>query len=322
MNQFTKHLSKLTLALATSLALTSGAVHAQVDTIKMLIPANPAGGWDQTGRNLAQAMQQSGAVKTVNFENKGGAGGTIGLAQFVNSAKGDANAVMIGGFVMVGAIALNKSPVNLTQVTPIARLTSEYLALVVPAASPFKTLKDLTNALVANPGAVAIAGGSAGGTDHMVAGIMTGLAGVEPSKVNYVPFAGGGDAINAILGGHVAAGISGVGEFSEQIKAGKVRALAVTSPTRVDGIPTFKEQGMDLDFGNWRGIFAAPGITTAQRDVLIATVKKSIEAPHWKTTLDKMGWTSVPLFGDDYKAAIASETVRAEKILASLNLKK
>lgn len=311
-------LSALTLALT----LPATAAFAQIDTLKMMIPANPAGGWDQTGRNLAQAMQQSGAAKTINFENKGGAGGTIGLAQFANSAKGDGNAVMIGGFVMVGAIALNKPPVNLSQVTPIARLTSEYLALVVPANSPFKTLKDLTTAMVANPGAVAIAGGSAGGTDHMVAGIMTGLAGIDPSKVNYVPFSGGGDAINAILGGHVAAGISGVGEFAEQIKAGKVRALAVTSPTRVDGILTFKEQGMDLEFGNWRGIFAAGGITTAQRDALVAVVKKSIEAQHWKDTLVKMGWSSVPLYGDDYKKVIDAETVRAEKILASLNLKK
>jgi putative tricarboxylic transport membrane protein len=315
-----KILSKITAGLITA-ALMSTA-HAQFDTVKMMIPANPAGGWDQTGRNLAQAMQQSGAAKTVNFENKGGAGGTIGLAQFVNSTKGDPNSVMIGGFVMVGAIALNNPPVKLNQVTPIARLTSEYLALVVPASSPFKTLKDLAAAMKANPGAVSIAGGSAGGTDHMVAGIMAGLAGVEPSKVNYVAFAGGGDAINAILGSQVSAGISGVGEFAEQIKAGKVRALAVTAPTKIDGIPTFKEQGMDLEFGNWRGIFAAPDITTAQRDALVAAVKKSIEAPHWKATLEKMNWTSVPLFGDDYKAAIVSETARAEKIIDLLGLKK
>jgi putative tricarboxylic transport membrane protein len=140
--------------------------------------------------------------------------------------------------------------------------------------------------------------------------------------VNYVAFAGGGDAINAILGSQVSAGISGVGEFAEQIKAGKVRALAVTSPTKIDGIPTFKEQGMDLEFGNWRGIFAAPDITTAQRDALVAMVKKSIEAPHWKATLEKMNWTSVPLFGDDYKAAIVTETARAEKIIDLLGLKK
>src|SRR5688500_16461309 len=149
-----------------------------LDTIKMMIPANPGGGWDQTGRNLAQAMQSAGAVKSVQFDNKGGAGGTIGLAQFVNSSKGDPSAVLVGGMVMIGGIILNKSPVTLQQVTPLARLTGEFEVLVVPAGSKIKDMKDLVAQLKANPGSVSWGGGSAGGTDHILAGMIAKAAGL------------------------------------------------------------------------------------------------------------------------------------------------
>ena len=215
--------------LALALSLAAGIATAQ-PSLKMMIPANPGGGWDQTGRNLAAAMQSAKLVSGVQFDNKGGAAGTIGLAQFVNSAKGDPNAVMIGGMVMVGGIILNKSAVNLSQVTPIARLTSEWEVIVVPASSPHKTMGDLVKAFKADPGKVSWGGGSAGGTDHILIGLIAKEVGVQPAKVNYVPFKGGGEAIAAILGGHVTAGVSGIGEFAEQIKSGKMRALAQSAP--------------------------------------------------------------------------------------------
>ena len=255
----------------------------------MMIPANPGGGWDQTGRNLAAAMQSAKLVQSVSFENKGGAAGTPGLAQFVNSAKGDPNAVMIGGMVMVGGIILNKSPVDLTMVTPLARLTSEYEVIVVPASSPHKTMGDLVKAFKANPGAIAWGGGSAGGTDHILVGMIAKAVGADVSKINYVPFKGGGEAIAAIVGGHVTAGVSGLGEFAEQIKAGRMRALAVSSTEKLEGIPTLKEQGVDVVLGNWRAIFAAPGITTAQRDQLVKLVQTATETPAWKETLASSG---------------------------------
>jgi putative tricarboxylic transport membrane protein len=293
-----------------------------VGTLKMLIPANPGGGWDQTGRNLAAAMQSAKLVQSVQFENKGGAAGTPGLAQFVNSAKGDPNAVMIGGMVMVGGIILNKSPVDLTMVTPIARLTSEYEVVVVPAASPHKTMDDLVKAFKANPGAVSWGGGSAGGTDHILVGLIAKAVGADVAKINYVPFKGGGEAVASIVGGHVTAGVSGVGEFAEQIKGGRMRALAVSSPERIDGIPTLKEQGIDVVLGNWRGIFAPPGITPAQRDNLIALVKAATETPHWQETLSRLGWTPWFLAGDQYKAFLEEDTQRIAGIMESLGLKK
>jgi putative tricarboxylic transport membrane protein len=230
---------KWLLVLATLLTAALGAEKAQAQpALKMMIPANPGGGWDQTGRALAAAMQSAKLVSSVQFENKGGAGGTIGLAQFVNANKGDANALLIGGMVMVGAIHLESSPVNLSMVTPLARLIGEYEMIVVPANSPHKSMADLVKALKANPGAVSWGGGSAGGTDHILVGLIAKAVGVDPAKTNYVAFKGGGEAIAAIIGGHVTAGVSGIAEFAEHVKGGRMRALAVSSPKRSDGTRT------------------------------------------------------------------------------------
>ena len=294
----------------------------QLGALKMMIPANPGGGWDQTGRALAAALQANKLVQSVQFENKGGAAGTIGLAQFVNSAKGDPHAVLIGGMVMVGGIILNKSPVDLAMVTPIARLTSEYEVIVVPTKSPHQKLADLLAAFKANPGSVAWGGGSAGGTDHILIGLIAKAIGADPSKINYVPFKGGGEAIAAIAGGHVAAGVSGLGEFSEHIKAGRMRALAVSGAEREEGIPTLKEQGVNVELGNWRGVFGGPNITAAQRDALVKAVKAATESAQWKDTLQKTGWAPWFLGGDDYKKFLDEDVKRVSAIIESLGLQK
>lgn len=290
--------------------------------LKMMIPANPGGGWDQTGRSLAAAMQSAKLVSSVQFDNKGGAGGTIGLAQFINSSKGDPNGLMMGGMVMVGSIYLDDAPVNLTMVTPVARLTGEYEAIVVPAQSPHKTMADLVKAFKANPGGVSWGGGSAGGTDHILVGLIAKATGVDPAKINYVPFKGGGEAVAAIVGGHVTAGVSGVGEFAEQVKGGRMRALAVSSPSRTDGIATLKEQGIDVELANWRGVFGAPGITTAQRDALVKLVKGATDSAAWKATLEKFGWSPIFLGADDYKKFVDEDSKRIAGIIDSLGIKK
>jgi putative tricarboxylic transport membrane protein len=307
--------------LAGALAACALAASAQ-PALKMMIPANPGGGWDQTGRALAAAMQSAKLVSSVQFDNKGGAAGTIGLAQFANSSKGDPNAVMIGGMVMVGGILLSKSPVNLSQVTPIARLTSEWELIVVPAQSPHKTLADLLKAFRENPGKVSWGGGSAGGTDHILIGMIARAIGVDPARVNYVAFKGGGEAVAAILGGHVSAGVSGVGEFAEHVKSGKMRALAVSSPGKFEGIASLKEQGVDVELGNWRGVFGAPGISPQQRDALVKLVQTATETPAWKSTVEKLGWTPVFLGGEEYKKFLDEDTKRVAQIIASLGIKK
>jgi putative tricarboxylic transport membrane protein len=309
-------------ALLLSLSVASAAL--ALDQLKVMIPAGPGGGFDQTGRNLAAAMQAAGTIKSAQFDNKGGAGGAIGLAQFVNTSKGDPSALFVSGLVTVGATAMNKAPVTLANVTPIARLTAEQEAIIVPANSPHKTIKDLVAAMKANPGAVAFSGGSAGGTDHILAGLIAKDIGVDPAKVNYVAFTSGAEAVAAVLGGSVVAGISGYGEFAQHIKSGRVRALATSGPERVAGtsIPTLKEQGVNVELVNWRGVFGAPGIDAQQTKELIAAVEAGVKHARWKETLEKLDWSPYFLSGDAFRAFVESEQKRVGGILDSLQLTK
>ena len=273
--------------------------------IKMMIPANPGGGWDSTGRALGKAMLDAKAVDTVQYDNKGGAAGVIGLAQFVNSSKGDGNAMMVMGAVMLGGIITAKPAVGLDKATPIARLTSEYNVFVVPADSPLKSMKDVVEQLKKDPGSVKWGGGSKGSTEHISASMLAGKVGVDPKKVNYVAFRGGGEATAAILGGNVTVGGSGYSEFAEYIKAGKMRAIGVTSEKRLPGInvPTMRESGFDVVLGNWRGVYGAPGITPEQRAALTDIVVKATKSKAWAESLEANGWTSSLLTGkafDDF----------------------
>ncbi|MDW5443176.1 Bug family tripartite tricarboxylate transporter substrate binding protein [Polaromonas sp. SM01] len=271
--------------------------------VKMMIPANPGGGWDTTGRALGKALQESGAASTVTYDNKGGAAGALGLAQFINGSKNDPNALMVMGAVMLGGIITGKPPVNLSQATPIARITSEYNVFVLPANSPFKTMADVVAQLKKDPGSVKWGGGSRGSTEHIAAAMIAREVGVDPAKINYVAFRGGGEAIAAILGGNVTIGGSGYSEFAEYITTGKMRPLAVTSDTRLKGVnvPTLKEQGINVAIGNWRGVYGAPGITAAQRKELTDMVLKALKSKAWAEALEKNSWTPAVLTGADFE---------------------
>ena len=265
------------LAAAGALPLSAQAATA----IKMMLPANPGGGWDTTGRALGKALTDSGAASTVTFDNKGGAAGAIGLAQFVNGSKGDPNAMMVMGAVMLGGIITGKPPVNLSQATPLARLTSEYNVFVLPSNSPFKTMADVVAQLKKDPGSVKWGGGSRGSTEHVAAAMLAREVGVDPAKINYVAFRGGGEATAAILGGNVTVGGSGMSEFAPYIADGKMKPIAVTSAQRLEGssVPTLKEQGIDVEIGNWRGVYGAPGISADQRKALTDLVLAAVASP-------------------------------------------
>ncbi len=304
-------------------AVASLPAHAQtVSSIAMLVPAAPGGGWDQTARNMQQVLLASGIAPQMQITNQGGAGGTIGLANFLNNQRGRADAMMTTGLVMMGAILTNKTPVNLSMTTPLARLTGEYQVLVTPSRSRYQTLGDFVAGMRANPGAMAIAGGSAGGTDHVTAGLLAKAIGVDPTRINYVAHAGGGEAQAALLGNHVAGGISGWGEFQAQVQAGRLRALAIFSPVRLEGIPvaTAIEQGVNLEVPNWRGVVAAPGITPQQRQALLNTIDAMVKSAQWKEVLTKNNWTDLYLAGDAFTKYIEEENVRMTEVLKSIGL--
>jgi len=314
-------LGRLALA-ALAAAAFSLPAHAQFDTVKVMIGANPGGGFDQTGRNLGAAMLASGVAKNATYENKGGAGGTIALAQFVNSEKGNPAAMIVTGAVMVGAIETNRPPVTLGNATPIARLFADTMILVVPAGSPIQSLKELIEKFKANPGSVSWGGGSRGSVDHIMVGLIAKEVGVDPKKMNYVPFAGGGEAKAAILGGHVTVGVAGVSEFAGDIEAGRMRALGISSNARVRNFPTFREQGVNVEIYNWRGVYGAPGITAEQRKTLIDAVVRATEHASWQEALRKNDWGPFLLTGDEFGRFVDSESARLGSMLREIGVAK
>ncbi len=290
--------------------------------LKMMIPANPGGGWDTTGRALGKALQDAGAAASVSYENKGGAAGAIGLAQFVNASKGDANAMMVMGAVMLGGIITGKPPVDLKQATPIARLTSEYNVFVLPASSPLKTMGEVVEQMKKDPGSVKWGGGSRGSTEHIAAAMIARAVGVDPAKINYVAFRGGGEATAAILGGNVTVGGSGYSEFAQYIESGKMRAVAVTSAQRLKGIsvPTLREQGIDVEIGNWRGVYGAPGINDAQRKALTDMILKAVKSKAWAEAMEKNAWTPAVMTGKEFDDFVDKEfaSLRATMVKAGM----
>ncbi len=320
MSHMTKTIRSVAFA---AMTLVASSAFAQQE-LKIIAPAGPGGGWDSAARSVQQVLTQTGLAKSVQVVNVTGAGGTVGLAQFVNQAKGDPSQLMVNGITMVGAILTNKSPVTLDQVTPIARLTGDPLVIVVPANSPIKSVKELADAVKADPAKVTWAGGSAGGADHILAALFAKAAGSDPSKVNYIAFSGGGEALAAMLGGRVTAGISGYGEFESQIKAGKLRALAISSGKRLANadVPTLKEQGLDVEVVNWRAIVAGPDITAEQKKSLTETVEKVVKSKEWAEILKQRGWEDFYLAGEPFSAFLKEEQVRVGDVLKSVGLVK
>ena len=155
-----------------------------------------------------------------------------------------------------------------------------------------------------------------------MAGLLAKAAGASPADLNYVAFSGGGESLAALLGNKVAAGISGVSEYAEQIKAGKLRALAVSGPERVEGVdaPTLKEGGYDVELINWRGVVAPKGLSKDATDRLVALVTKMHDSTEWKDALATNGWTDTFLTGDEFATFIKDEQVTTSTVLQDLGL--
>lgn len=315
--------ARVAIAVSLCISLTGcGRPSAPAQTLTLLAPASPGGGWDQTARVMQQVLRSAGLTGNAQVVNVPGAGGVIGLAQVVNARQGDPNLIMVTGLIMMGAILTNNSAVTMAQVTPLARLLGEYEVLVVPADSPYKTLGDFVKAWKADPGAFAIAGGSAGGTDHMVAGLLALAGGVDVTQINYLPHSGGGDSLASLLGSHVAAGINGYAELTPFIQSGRLRALGISSEERVAGldVPTFKEQGIEVSLANWRAVAAPPGITEAQRSQLVTLLDQMHASGAWKEALIRNNWIDLYLTGPEYEKFLEEEDTRVASVLRSIGL--
>lgn len=315
-----RNASRILVAAVGAMALCAPAC--ALENVQFMVGTNPGGGYEQAARALGQAMIDARVAKSITYENKAGAGGTIALAQFVNSQRGNGDALLATGAVMIGAILQNKPPAALSDATPIACLFQEYNVFVVPAASPIKTMKDLIDLFKKDPVAVTWGGGSRGSIDQISIAHIARALGVDQSKVNYVPFQGGGEASAAIVGGHVTVGASGWGELAPLIQSGKVRPLAITAAARQPGnpTPTLKEFGLDVVHENWRGVYAAPGITPAQRRAITRAVVAATKQKSWLDALQKNAWTPSLIVDEAFEKFVATEHVRIETLMRSVGL--
>ena len=300
--------------------LTAAPSRATAQALTIVAPAAPGGGWDQTARALQRAFAATTPPVSVQVENVPGAAGTIGLARFASADRGRDDALLVTGLVMVSGIVATQSVVSLADVTRIARLTGEHEVIVVPADSPHHTLQDLLTAFRAAPRSVSWGGGSAGGTDDLLARLMAEAIGVSPAEVNYVAFSGGGEALAALLGGQVTAGVSGLGEFAQSISSGQLRALAISAPARVPELdaPTLREAGVPLDLANWRAVVAPPGVSDANAAALTARVRAAVATATWRDTLARTGWTDLYQDGPAFRQFLLAEQARVQGVLARL----
>jgi putative tricarboxylic transport membrane protein len=293
--------------------------------VELLVPAAPGGGWDQTARGLQQVVQEAKLTdQNVEVINREGGGGATGLAELTTNDKGNPNTLMIGGLVMIGALKKANSPLSITDATTIATLTSEALVFVVPAASPIQNIQDVVNAYRANPKSVIFGGGSAGGADHIAVGQMLKAAKLNPAEMNYIGYAGGGEATAGILSGDVQVGVSGISEFEGQIESGEMRLLAVSSKDEVQvagkPAPTLASQGLDVDYVNWRAIFAPPGLSDGDVEGITAFVEKIHGSEQWKALLEQRGWTDDFRTGDDATKFVADQEQQTATTLDELGL--
>lgn len=288
--------------------------------LRIMAPAAPGGGWDQTARELQATLRDT--VGRTEVYNVTGAGGTIGLSQFAR-LHGQPTELMVMGLVMVGAIEANDSPASLEDTTPLARLTTDYEVIVVPTDSPLNTTEDLVAAMRADLRAVSIAGGSAGGAEQIMAGLIASAIDTDPAQVNYIAHSGGGEALATVLSGRATAGVSGVSELAPQITAGNMRALAVSSPQRLPAlpdVPTLREGGVDVELANWRAIMAPADIDPAEEAVLEELIVDMAKSDAWQEVLDRRGWGDALLAGPEFEDYVASEQARVAQVLSEIGL--
>lgn len=300
----------------------SSAASGPVTGLRIMVPNTPGGGYDTTARIASQVMEETETTSGTEVFNLAGAGGTVGLARTVNE-KGNGDLAMLMGLGVVGASYTNDSEAKLTETTPIAKLIEEPGAIMVSKDSPYKTIDDLVKAWKANPGEISVGGGSSpGGPDHLLPMQLAQTIGIEPKKVNYISYDGGGDLLPALLGNKLDVAASGAGEFLKQIQNGDIRVLATSGEKRLNGVdaPTLQESGIDLVFSNWRGLVAPPGISDADKTKLIDAVTKMHGSDEWKEALKKNRWTDAFVTGDDFGTFLKDQDQRVADVLQKLGL--
>jgi len=282
-----------------------------MDHLTLVVPAAVGGGWDLTAKAMKQALETQGIVHRVEIVRYPGAGGLVGLSQFVAHHRGQDDVLMLGGLVMMGSALRDEAAITLRDVTPIARLTAEWSVIVTPAHSPIRSIADLRDAMLRSDPA-RWAGGAFAGPDQGLVWKIAGANGASIDEIPYYGMPGGRHVAEALIEDRADLGVSGYAEFASYLAHGDLRLLGVAAPRRIPGVPapTLREQGLDVTMMNWRAVFAAPGIDAAAIDRLTGIMDALDRSPAWRAQLEANRWTDSYLTGDAFSAFIEREQLR------------
>jgi len=308
------------VGLSVALVLSACGVGSDDQPLRILVPNAIGGGYDTTARVAAGAMESEDLIERPEVFNVEGGSGAVGLAQLVDE-RGNPDLMMMMGLGVVGAVNSVEAAATLSEVTPVARLLTEPEVVMVAADSRHRDVRGLLQAWADAPGRFVVGGGSEqGGPDHLAAHQLGEAVGISPRRVGYRTYDGGGPLLAALFDGEVDFAVSGVLENLDQARAGSVRMLAVTGAERVPGVeaPTLREAGIDLEFANWRGLVAPPGLSDAERQRLVDLVTRMHDSDTWRDAERANGWTDAFLTGDEFGSFLAAEDTRVRDLLDRL----
>ena len=314
---------RVPIVLAVAFGATTMPARAQLKGLEIVAPANPGSGFDQTSRTVRDVLAEAGLASGTQVINVPGAGGLVGLAQFVATPKRNP-AMLTIGVTTVGSELTTKSAVTLDAAAPLALLLREYSVVVVPAKSDIRSMADLVERIRRDTKTVTFAVGSTGGIDHVLAGLIVKAVGADPKAMNAINYAGGGKQLVAVLSGRVTAGIGGAPEFASQIASGRMRALAVSSPERLEGldVPTLREAGVEVTFGTWRGLMIQKDADPETKAAMADAIARMVATPAWKAALKQRGWTESYRPAEGFAAFLAEQKALMRTSLTDLGLVK
>jgi putative tricarboxylic transport membrane protein len=296
--------------------------HQMLEDLHFLIPGGAGGGWDGTARGTGEALTEAGIVGSASYENMSGGGGGVAIAHMIENADSMGNTVMVNSTPIVIRSLTGVFPQSFRDLTLVAGTIGDYAALVVQADSPITSMEDLLTTFQADASSFAIGGGSVpGGMDHLVAAMAMEAAGEDPTGFNYIPYDAGGAAMAGLLSGEIQALSTGFSEAVALAEQGEVRILGVTAPERVDAFadaPTMMEQGLEVEFVNWRGFFAAPGLDEAQVDAMRGAIAAMYDTPEWEAVRARNGWVNIHNPGADFEAFLEAQEEQIGDLMRTL----
>jgi putative tricarboxylic transport membrane protein len=295
--------------------------------VEIVAASAPGGSNDNTARTVERTLNAVKAVPTtLTVVNKPGGGGSI-AATYVAQRVGDPHFLLVATSGIASNHIVGASTLTPADFTPIAIMLQDYVAFAVAANSPIASGKDLAERLKKDPKSVTIGfANTFGGSRHVAAGLLLKALGGNPRDLKVVVFKGSAEAVPAVLGGHIDLVVIGAGNVVAHVMNGRMRVLGVGAPQRLGGalasVPTWREQGVNLVSGAWRGIFGAKGLTASQLAYWENALRKVADTPEWKSDVEKNLWTDHFVTGAAMKKELEQENAATRAVLVDLGLAK